>query len=179
MECGIFEHRLQSAAQQTVAFARQHVRQQLPDDVAFLVYPNQSYDGDPRVDDEEVFPDDSLPKGQYHGPWSTKQVVGFLCRGGKVPEWIDVSVLAEDKKQTFVELHCCGRFTAQDELLYRKYPGGIPPFLIKSPVLPPLWEGVESSGKFDLYWRERPKRSRLRVTVCSLWRAVSAWGRGP
>jgi hypothetical protein len=150
-----FENRLRTAAQRVVEFARQHVQQPLPDDVAFLVYPNQSCDDNPRVGDEVVFPDESIPEGQYHGPWSVEQVVGFLWRCGKVPEWIDAAVQAEDTGQTLVGLRCCGRFTAQEELLYHRHPGGVSPFSIKSPVLPPGWESVETSGKFDLNWREQ------------------------
>jgi hypothetical protein len=147
--------RLRTAAQRAVEFARQHVQQLLPDNVAFLVYPNQSYDGNPRVGDELVFPDESLPEGQYHGPWSAEEVLSFLWRDGKVPEWINTAVQAEDGKRSLIELRCCGRFTTQEELLYHRYPGGVPPFSIKSPTLPPGWESIEASGKFDLYWEAR------------------------
>src|SRR5262245_42194894 len=58
-----------SAAQRAVGFAREHVQQHLPDEVAFLVFPNQSFDENARIGDEVVFPDDSLPEGQDHGPW--------------------------------------------------------------------------------------------------------------
>jgi hypothetical protein len=65
-----FETRLRTAAQQAVQFARQHVREVLLDEVTFLVYPNQSCDENPRVGDEAVFPDESLPEGQHHSPWT-------------------------------------------------------------------------------------------------------------
>jgi hypothetical protein len=126
--------------------------------VQFLVYPNQSYDDNARVGDEVTFPDEGLPEGKCHGPWAVEQVVDFLWRSSKVPEWIDVAVQAERDGCTVVELRCCGRFTAQEELLYYSGPGGIPPFSVKSPNLPPGWESVEASGKFDLYWRgNRPR----------------------
>jgi hypothetical protein len=175
-----FEARLRTAAQQAVEFARLHVHQQLPDEVAFHVYPNQSYDGNPRVGDEEVFPEDSLPEGGYHGPWSARQVVSFLWRDEKVPEWIDIAVEAEDGARTLVGLRCCGRFTAQEELLYHRYPGSVPPFAIKSPALPPGWESVEASGKFDLYWRDelaRPKTG-LKRTAARLRSLVACWFTG-
>jgi hypothetical protein len=106
--------------------------------------------------------------------------VGFLWRGGKVPEWIDAAVQAEDGGQTLVSLRCCGRFTAQEELLYHRYPGGVPPFSIKSPVLPPGWESVEASGKFDLYWREKRTRPNqmLQRTAAALRRFVTSWFSG-
>jgi hypothetical protein len=127
----------------------------LPDDARYLVYPNQSYDGNPRVGDEEVFPEESLPEDQFHGPWSTEATLNWLWRNGKVPEWIDVDVQAEGGRHTLIALRCCGRFTGQEELLYHRYLEGVPPFSIKSPYLPPCWESVEESGKFDLYSVER------------------------
>ncbi len=147
-----FETRLRTAAQQAVEFARQHVREALPDEVVFRVYPNQSCDENPRVGDEAVFPDDSLSDGESHGPWSAGQVVDFLWRNGKVPEWIDVAVRDVDGRHTVVSLRCCGRFTEQDDLLYHRG-GGLPPFSVKSPNLPPGWESIEASGKFPLRWR--------------------------
>jgi hypothetical protein len=155
MPRNVFEERLRAAGAGAVRFAREYVRQRLPEEVAFRVLPNQSYDGNPRRDDEEVFPDDSLPDGSYHGPWSAEQVVEFLWRAGKVPEWIDVAVRAEDGRRTLVELRCCGRFTAMEEFLYHRA-GGLTPFSIKSPYLPPGWASVEASGRFDLYWEGGP-----------------------
>ena len=49
MDRSTFETRLRTAAQQAVQFARQFVREVLPDDVVFLVYPNQSCDDNARV----------------------------------------------------------------------------------------------------------------------------------
>jgi hypothetical protein len=147
-----FEERLRAAAQKVVLFAREFVRQSLPDEVAFRVYPKQSFEGNPRVGDEVVFPDESLPDGQYHGPWSVGETVAYLWRAGKVPEWVNAAVESEDGWRSLVALRCCGRFTASDELLYHR-PGGLAPFSIKSPVLPPGWESVEASGRFDLHWQ--------------------------
>ena len=148
-----FETRLRTAAQRTVEFARQHVREVLPGEVMFKVYPNQSCDENPRVGDEAVFPGDSLPDGEYHGPWSAERVVEFLWRDGKVPEWIDSAVRDVDGHHTLVSLRCCGRFTALDDLLYHRGQG-LPPFSVKSPYLPPGWESIETSGQFSLRWEE-------------------------
>lgn len=78
MERAKFEERLTIAARSAVQFARDFVRQPLPDDFALRVVPNCSYDGNPRVSDEEVFPDESRPEGQSHGPWSVAEAVS--CR---------------------------------------------------------------------------------------------------
>ena len=140
-----FERNFQTAAEQTLQFARQYVLQTLADQMTFRVYPNRSYDGNPRVGDEEVFPEETLAKEGYHGPWGMAQVVEFLWRNRKVPEWINIAVESENSSRTIL--------AAQEELLYHR-PWGCPPFSIKSPCFPPgLWN-VEDQGKFDLHWRE-------------------------
>jgi hypothetical protein len=140
------------AARAAVEFARTMVRQELQDVTSFIVYPNQSCDGNPLLGDEVVYPQDSLPDGYGQGPWSAADVVGYLWRAGKVPEWIDASVEAENGLFTTVGLRCCGRYTAQDDLLYHRK-GGIAPFSVKSPQLPSGWVDAATSGKFDLYWK--------------------------
>ena len=156
MDRNTFDCRLRTASQQALEFARACVRQALPDEMAFLVYPNKSYDGKPRVGDEVVFPGESL-QGKYHGPWSAEEVIAFLWRDRKVPEWIDVWVQAEDGRRTLVALNCCGRFTAQKELLYHRS-SGVPPFQSMGPAVPLFWESVDASGKIDLYWQEEKAR---------------------
>jgi hypothetical protein len=153
-----FEERLREVGHRVLLFAREHVLQQLPNEVAFRVYPNQSFDGNPQVGDELVFPGESLPDGEFLGPWSAEEVVKYLWRGGKVPEWIDAGVESEDGERSFIGLRCCGRFTASEELLYHRH-GGFAPFSIKSPALPPGWESVEASGRFDLRWRQPKAKS--------------------
>lgn len=152
MDRGTFKERLREVGGHVVRIAREHVLQQLSDNFAFRVYPNQSFDGHPRVGDEHVFPDEILSQGDYLGPWSVEEVVAYLWRDGKVPEWIDASVEAEDGQRSLIGLRCCGRFTASEESLYYRS-GGFAPFSIKSPVLPPGWKDVEASGRFDLHWR--------------------------
>ena len=148
-----FETRLRAAAGRAVEIAREYVRQAVPDAYVFRVFPNQSHDRDPRGD-EVTYPADSLAEGVCHGPWSVAEVVEFLWRSGKVPEWIDAWVDAQDGGCSVIPLLCCGRFTAQDELLYHRGPGRIPPFSVQSPRLPPGWTSIEASGRFDLQWRD-------------------------
>lgn len=155
MERATFETRLRTAARGAVQFTRDHfVRQPLPDEFALLVVPNCSFDDNPRVSDEEVFPDESLPAGQSHGPWSVGEAVEFLWRAGKVPEWIDISVVAEDGIRSLVQCRCCGRFSADEERLYHQH-AGLAPFHVVSPFLPPGWLSVEASGRFNLYWERQ------------------------
>jgi hypothetical protein len=147
-----------SAADKVVEFTRLYVTQSIPDDVVFRVYPNSSYDGNPLVGDQELFPQDSEPLTKakpYLGPMSFQDAVAFMWRNGKVPEWVDVSIEDVIDHQSIVGLACCGRFTAEVERLYHSW-GGIPPFSVKGPFLPPGWESLEKTGKFDLRWRHKP-----------------------
>ena len=139
------------ASARALSSARAHVFNHLPDECLYLLFPNQSYDGHPLEADEEIFPTESLPQKKYLGPLDLEQVVDHLWRSGKVPEWINVSLEACDVHKSYLQLLCCGRFTANEDLLYHQS-AGRPPFQVLSPNLPPRWESVEKNGKFDLYW---------------------------
>jgi hypothetical protein len=155
MERPIFLANLLAASKRCVEFTQSMVVNDLPSRCLYLVISNQSFDGHPLVRDEEIFPDDSLKPGRLPVPRDVEGVVDYLWRGGKVPEWIDVIVRRVAEDHTFIKLLCCGRFTADEELLY--YRDGYPPFGIKGTVLPPDWKSVEESGRFDLGWRERKR----------------------
>jgi hypothetical protein len=152
-----FKMRLLTTSAKAVDLARQCVWQTLPDEAAFLVYPNKSYDLNPRVGDEVVFPGDSL-FGKYHGPWSADESIDFLWRSDKVPEWIDCYVQAEDGRRTLVKLICCGRFTAQEDLLYHRDEGN-PPFQALGPPCPLEYFTGQKQDKFDLYWQAQQSSS--------------------
>jgi hypothetical protein len=143
-----FVQRFRKAVESAARFAVAMVRQPLPDSWRFLIEPNASYDGHPLVGDECLYPEDSLPQGEMLGPLTFEQAAAWLWREGRVPEWVDVSVHGVNREHTYVRLICCGRFTGMEERLY--YRDAIPPFGIKSPVLPFGWESVEVSGRFDL-----------------------------
>jgi len=149
-----FADYLRRATQITVEFAQQFVVQQLSDEVRYKLHPNQSYDGNPLVGDEEVYPNDSLANGQFLGPLSASEVVDYLWRGGKIPEWIDITVESVADGITYLELSCCGRYTANEKLLYYENRGR-GPFGVIGPALPPGWNSLEESGKFDLHWRAK------------------------
>lgn len=159
MDPWTFEDRLIEATAFALSFAHEFVRRPLPGNAAYLVYPNQSYDGHARADFETVYPGDSLPDLRDHlGPWSAIEAVAYLFRGGEVPEWIDISVEAVDRSRTMFALRCCGRYTAREDLLYYRE-RGLPPFGIKSPPLPRGWTSVEESGPIDLDQGKPPRRS--------------------
>ncbi len=152
-----FAKNLREAVEHAVRFARDHVIQVLPDAIALRVYANCSYDGNPLVGDEVVFPNDTQPQGIFRGPWTVDEAVIFLWRDGRVPEWIDVAVEDEDGKTSYAGLRCCGRFTAVEENLYHRN-GGIPPFHILSPPIEPsAWDRDTNkmTRKYDLHWQRK------------------------
>jgi len=159
MERTIFTQHLSRAVDEAVSFARKLVANELPAKQVFRVYPSGSYDGNPLVGDEEVFPDDSRPDGTPLRFECQEAVAAFLWRDEKMPEWVDVSVEAEDGRRTFVALLCCGRFTATEEHLYHVQ-GGTPPFSVKSPILPPGYRSDDdpNTQRFDLNWQQKKER---------------------
>lgn len=111
---------------------------------------NSSYDGNPLVGDEVVFPADSaFERAEALATCDEQQVVAELWRDGRVPEWIDVAVMGETGTATLLQLLCCGRFTAQDDLLYHVREGR-PPFHVTGPALP---VDHEDGRKFSIYDR--------------------------
>lgn len=148
MEKTTFQEHLTAATARTVNFTREFVHNVLPDSFRYLVRLNQSYDGNPLVPGERVYPGDVAQHGAETGPLLAEQVVDLLWREGSVPEWIDISVVRTDGVHTFLELCCCGRFTRNEQHLY--YMGtGMGPFGCKGPALPPDWQ--EGSPLFDLH----------------------------
>lgn len=149
MERDIFVARFRQSSARALDFAQSFVTQQLPQKW-FLLYTNQSYDGNPLHNDEEVYPEERSSIQQRPVPFTEDSVINKLWRNGKVPEWVDMAVQECDADFTFINLRCCGRFTSNNELLYHQYEGR-PPFHVTGPRLPPGWEGIEKSGKFDLH----------------------------
>jgi hypothetical protein len=157
MDRATFEARPGGAVRSAIDVAAECVREELPEEASVRICPNRSFDGNPRVGDEGVFPGDAPTDGAFHGPWSIEDAADFLWREGKVPEWIDVAVEDVEGLRSVVSLRCCGRFTSREELMYRRK-GGLSPFAARSPVLPPGWRDVETSGRFALRWMDRPSR---------------------
>jgi hypothetical protein len=152
-----FQEHLLRAAELAVSFARKYVLNDLPDQVVFLVHPNQSCDENPRRGDEETYPDDSQKDDQPLTFTTAEAVVDYLWRNEKVPEWIDINVEREDGTHTYLQLICCGRFSSMEELMYHR-DGGVPPFSIKSPNLPPGYDTSEAeTRKFDVNWQDKAK----------------------
>ncbi|KYF91772.1 hypothetical protein BE20_13765 [Sorangium cellulosum] len=128
--------------------SREFVREPLPDDLRFRVHLNSSYDGHPRVGDEVVYPEHSaFGKAMTLHEVTEEQVLTTLWRGGRVPEWINPSVAGETGTATLIDVVCCGRFTADERLLYHAREGR-PPFHVLGPTLP---VGYQEGERFSIY----------------------------
>ena len=147
MQKSEFSRLFHEASAACVTFARKFVSDQLPDATLYELFPNSSFDGNPLHEDERVFPDDELPRDEFHS-MNADQVVMYLWRDGMVPEWIDLTVVAATEQHTIVQLLCCGRFTANNELLYYNH-ANRGPFGVKGPVLPPGYDS-NNPKKFAL-----------------------------
>jgi hypothetical protein len=165
MDKAEFAKLFHEASAASVSFARTFVSDYLPDSTIYEVFPNQSYDGHPLHPDERVFPEDELPRDEFH-LMNADQVIEFLWRDGMVPEWIDLSVVSTAGQQTVVELFCCGRFTANNDLLYYNH-ANLGPFGVKGPALPRAYD-ADNPKRFALFNpRERRKKYRSSADVDS------------
>ena len=143
-----FRRRLRKATETAVDFTRDFVRETLPDAVLYRVSLNSSYDGNPLDADEVVFPNDSqFEKSASLVGRTEDQFVDALWRDGRIPEWIDLNVIAEDGGNTVIQALSCGRYTSNEELLYHQQEG-YPPFHVCSPPLP---IGYEDGDRFSVY----------------------------
>lgn len=134
-------------------FSQEFLIDKLPFSYSYLIFPNQSYDENALIEDEELFLEDSSVQNNADG-FSKDEVVQFLWRKGKVPEWINVTVHSYNKKLSYISLICCGRFTAEKQLLYHEKEG-YQPFHVLGPNLPANFESIKKSGKFNLAWHGR------------------------
>jgi hypothetical protein len=135
MDREVFLDHLLGASAYCREFATQFVLDSLPSTFGFWVMLNCSYDQNPLMDGEILFPDDVRKHGKRVGPLAADAVVSLLWRDQMVPEWIDISVWEADPHVTYFELMCCGRFTAESQRLYYSWTD-IPPFGVKGPAYP-------------------------------------------
>lgn len=144
MDRVVFAARFGKAAGQSRAFAQTLVSEPFPGDVLFRVRLNRSYPGARLRPGEVTFPGD----GGWERDFALRRcdldmAVSVLWRDGRVPEWINLAVTDRDESATVIEAVCCGRFTDDDDLLYRQ--SGPPPFHVLGPPLPPGHDGSRYS----------------------------------
>jgi hypothetical protein len=135
MDREVFLDHLLRASAYCREFTTQFVFDSLPSTYAFWVMLNCSYDLNPLMDGEIVFPDDMQKHGKRVGPLTADAVASLLWRDHMVPEWIDISVWEADQHMTYFELTCCGRFTSESQQLYYRWTD-VSPFGVKGPVYP-------------------------------------------
>jgi hypothetical protein len=144
MDRTVFAARFSEAAEQSRAFAQTLVSEPLPGDVVVRVRLNRSYPGARLRPGEVTYPGD----GGWEQDFALRRcdlgtAVSVLWRDGRVPEWVNLTVVDRDESVTVIEAVCCGRFTADDDLLYKQ--SGPPPFHILGPPLPPGHDGSRYS----------------------------------
>jgi hypothetical protein len=136
MDRETFADRFRRAAQRARDFAQSFLEEELPPQLRFRLELNASYDGNPLHASERLFPADSDPRRRR--AVSNLDEAGALAafwRDGLVPEWVDLSVVGVTGAATLVGALTCGRFTADDGLLYHR-DEGYAPFHVLGPSLP-------------------------------------------
>ncbi len=123
-------------------FAENYVKNKLPTDFKYNVILNASND-DSNLTQFDIYPEDN---GEIKFDLSDKEVAELLYREGKIPIWIDISVLKSSQKNTTFNLLCAGRYSDNKKEFYYNH-NGSGPFGIKSPTLP---VGYKEGEKFIL-----------------------------
>jgi len=117
--------------QELIELCRPEVDGVLPAKAVYRILLNRSYDANADLTQEWLYPDDSLNgRDVALRECSEEEAVDVLWRQGRIPEWIDAKIVGETGEATLIELTCCGRFTANEDLLYHQS-GGHPPFSLK------------------------------------------------
>ena len=136
MDRVVFAQRLMDAVTAARDFARTMVRDTLPDAMTFNVFLNCSYPDAELHPDEVAYPEDDSREVL---DCAFEETLVLLWRSGRVPSWVDVSVVGVTERHTRVALRCCGRFASSEAPLYHVAEGR-PPFHVTSPALPPGWQ---------------------------------------
>jgi hypothetical protein len=151
-----FSNNLSKAVSRSHELALMSVENELKPPFSFLVKLNQSYDGNPLAKGE-VIPKVVRAKGSTPiGPLAHEEVVNLLWRDGFVPEWVDILPWEANSEGMTFHLLCCGRFAEGAPNLYH-LKEGFPPFHAPGVWIPPDWESVEKSGRFDVNWHLKQK----------------------
>lgn len=170
VERAVFSQRFRDASAVARDFARRYIEEPLPEPLLFRLRLNASFDGNPLHEDERVFPEDSdRQPARRLSRCTAEEVVDVLWRDAMVPEWVNLSVICDAGTATLVEVLACGRFTANDGLLYHQREGRAP-FHVLGPSLP---AGFEQGQKFSIYHRSacmnRDEFSLVAPNAAKVW----------
>jgi hypothetical protein len=151
-----FARRLHEAAMRALAFARELVVNDVPDDHRFdlFIKPHGPGHDGPIVDPclQDLW---DRSRGIAR-ELTVDQVITELWHDGRVPEWIDISLGAielprDDRWRvvSFIELHCSRTLVDDAGLWYANE--GAPPFHIQGPSIPRDWSDrhTDADGRFD------------------------------
>ncbi|SNT65944.1 hypothetical protein SAMN05421812_12941 [Asanoa hainanensis] len=153
MDRALFAARFADAAAFAREFAQRYVMEELPSSLVFRVRLNQSHDGHPPRAGEMRFPGDSgLDRARALLRCDAETAVAELWRDGRVPEWVNLAVVGETGAATVIEVVCCGRFTADEAVLYHAREGW-PPFHALGPGLPRDRSSVSIHDRFECWDR--------------------------
>ena len=131
MEQGQFLQLLQEVSLLTQQLTQSLVIDVLPPTFHYQVILNASFD-ELACPTFTIYPEDD---NKQFPQLNAQDVIQLLWRQGKIPVWIDSSIIKATDKITTLQLLCAGRYTADDKkLYYHKRKQG--PFGIKSPALP-------------------------------------------
>lgn len=140
-----FEKNLVLAARSALEFARTLVVNELPNMIRYVLLLNVSYNDNQLDEDEFVFNEESLSQEFTE----SHDVAELLWRDGKVPEWINVSVVSETEEFTNIKLECCGRFTSNPKYIYHAKEG-MAPFHVLGPPIPTDVNMIKDGEKYKL-----------------------------
>jgi hypothetical protein len=143
---GSFQRNLTAAVIHAIEFARQLVTDDLPDRIKYVLRLGSSYDSSALEEGEQTYPEDYSKPIRYFE--KSEDVVNFLWRNGKVPEWINVSVDSKTAVHTNIKLECCGRFSNRIEHIYHAHEGRAPFHVLGPPV--PQGFDLSSGKKYQL-----------------------------
>ncbi len=137
-----FQQRFRRAARAAREFAAELIEEPLPERLLFRLRLNASYDGN-ASGDVRLYPGERSPQAEL----DQAEVVDALYRDGRVPQWVDVQVVAETDDACVLSVTACGRFSADDATLYYTWTD-VAPFGVKGPFLPYPYEPGQ---RFSLY----------------------------
>ncbi|WP_238006732.1 hypothetical protein KZZ52_24075 [Dactylosporangium sp. AC04546] len=169
MDRDVFIARFAAAAQAAWVLGQEYIAEELPPQLRFRVRLNQSYDGHPPQAGEVRYPQDSAHhRAVALNKVDAQTVVAELWRNGRVPEWVNLSVVGETGAATVIEVVCCGRFTNDDTRLYHTGEG-TPPFHVLGPALPPQHDGARFSIHRRAECWDRSDALHLAAAADKIW----------
>lgn len=165
----VFATRFAASARRAWQFAQSLVCEDLPPTLVFLMRLNQSYDAHPAHPGEVRYPQDgSRDRAVTLRRCDMDTVLGELWRDGRVPEWVDLTVVDETGTATVVEVVCCGRFTNDEARLYHAGEGA-PPFHVLGPALPKGYDGTPFSVHTRAECWDRADLQHLTTVAERVW----------